>query len=468
MRKQVMFSLSMILSILFSINSIYTQETCNKYVLIPIRGRIACEVQVYNRNKVESFISSGSLVKFGDDENGPKATMMSAMCPSDCDGWGFGCYLKMQFDQAFVGSPNWSGKDCYIGTSRWCEWEMDITGAYKALATDISFGERFNFKCVKKLGIVEVGSYAGSIQWTYDDYALFVYESGAKGRMSTGNCRVGLANQASQDGTLSAKDRTSNTIEAGTSYLEGGTNPQEATGTTGLGNPLPSSTWDTLYWDDWVNYIAHWAQGPAQIGSGYDQTPTYQGRKVFCGITYNGAALYEVEEIDTSGGCMLYPGSFIISKPCCPGMQTANQYCGDDFQWHEGCNPCFSDMECFGGGNWRCEIPLTNKKAVQYKCISGCCQQINQKNVDCCPPDIGCSDGYVCDPQTFKCIPEDPNVVCGDGICSQPERIAKPGDFYYCPEDCQDGGEDFYIQIIASILMACLGGGIGYAKFRKK
>jgi len=204
---------------------------------------------------------------------------------------------------------------------------------------------------------------------------------------------------------------------------------------------------DRLGFDQWVTYLSGWVYAPEDV-----KVVDYQGRKVYCHID----GLYELFEFETEEGkCYKYPKSYITHVDCCPGLETSNSICGDDFSWHpivvgecdddNDCSSgyrcvdnecirekeCDSDFGCYGSGKELCQ----DLKLTKYGCVSGECIKVKDKDVDCCPPYDGCDSGYVCDPnEGYKCVKQEgPDIVCGDGICTKPYE-----DMNICPEDCDD------------------------------
>lgn len=242
---------------------------------------------------------------------------------------------------------------------------------------------------------------------------------------------------------------------------------------------------DRLGFDDWVNYLSSWTYAPIDLSN---KVVTYNGQQAYCQIN----KVYSIGEFETASNCYSFPKTLLGSVDCCPGMETANSRCDENFQWQPivigecqsnsdcvskygddyYCNidthqcvrtpDCISDLQCPGQGIWTPDYSSSTPRAMRFTCQSGSCVS-DFKDVDCIPPNTGCEEGYVCDPNKgFICVrQEGPDIVCGDGICSTPfEDVAN------CPADCELPEE--LMELIPYVVLGALSSLLFYAKKKEK
>jgi len=122
-------------------------------------------------------------------------------------------------------------------------------------------------------------------------------------------------------------------------------------------------------------------------------------------------------------------GSKLSNVECCPNEPN----CGDNFEYEQVENSCFTDSQCTNAGG---PIPTTSNTYVNFRCEDGVCTMRGPFEVEC-TTNAGCSDGQICDLSTTNygvCITQTGQDYCGDKICSLLEN--KIG----CPADCVDSG----------------------------
>jgi len=298
-------------------------------------------------------------------------------------------------------------------------------------------------------------------------YGLNVYDAGMKVRYNTQSCDLG---------DLNWEDRYN--VCADSDY-----------GTTSEGirvcEQIKES--DRLNFDDWVNYLSAWVYAPMDINN---KVVTWQGQQAYCQIN----RVYSIGEFRTENNCYKYPQTYLSAVDCCPGMQTANSICGDDFQWHpiqigecqttQDCInkygsgyvcqnnecvreiECISDFECPYAGQDFCNAEGGSYFVTRYGCVSGQCGAKDHYQVSCCPPYEGCQEGYICNPNKgYICEKQvGQDIVCGDGICSAPYENE-----FNCPQDCEPfDWLDYIIPYLHFILFPTLGGIVAYAMSKKK
>ena len=228
-----------------------------------------------------------------------------------------------------------------------------------------------------------------------------------------------------------------------------------------------------LNFDDWVNYLSDYTMVPLDESR---KVVEYNGQKVFCQATTGGANLYELKKLETNEDvCYVVPADNPIATPadgieCCPGSAcSANGVCNEDFicvanvlppeEPEESCTSdedcmvkygtdyicntatgdcvfrvdCRSAMDCGQGtATWEPDYSTPDTDVIRWACENYRCVIVQRRQVQCTPPNIGCADGYVCNPTTFTCEKQSgPGVKCGDGVCSKPYE-----DYFNCPEDC--------------------------------
>jgi hypothetical protein len=227
--------------------------------------------------------------------------------------------------------------------------------------------------------------------------------------------------------------------------------------------PDGTYTDDRLSWGESVNYFYDWQNVPVDITH---QLLEKDGQDVYCVMSSTGGEIYNIEQFETRSGCYYYPQNRMAETvDCCPGVESSNSICGDDFQWHpiqigecdndadcrgaygdnyycgsdHECHrdvECRSDLECPYSGQDYCHATSGGFELVRYGCSGqGECVFEQEDNVDCCPPYDGCEEGQVCDPNSgYTCVNQEGpgEIVCGDGACDYPyENINN------CPDDCE-------------------------------
>jgi len=436
-----------------------TVDGCEAKTLIPILGRIECEPLSHTpiNNEYSSWSQRSGFGwnawtffdKCGDDENS-----------RDCS------YLFK--------NPGTNGGLTAIVSYRFCTigWDESTCGTWSGANINYN-GNEVILALNKPLGtIIQVwvdapifgGSSSPTLISRYIPYTLNIYDAGGKFRYSTKWCRLDDLNWDTRQNIC-----TTGQGQSGGQF----TSCKDLEETT------------RLEFDDWVNYVAHWAEGPAELN-----LLTYtDGNKYYCqpGLG-NGATLFSLGEIKLESGCYKYPSSpTSIKIDCCPGMKTANAIC-KDFKWEpiligdcdltRPCSTgyecqqnkcvikaeCLSTLDCYGDGDWGVDYSTAANDVVRYACEGGKCVLKERKEVECTPPDVGCRSGYVCSPKDgFKCIKQSgPELKCGDGICSKPYE-----DEINCAADCKTQPFDFQSWLIPAIL-GLLGGFIAYLKLEKR
>jgi len=412
-----------------------TYGSCELKAAIPLMGYLKCEIISHAKTSVEDFSSEGSIVKFGDNENGKIANTVSVTCDSPCN------YVVYQVDPHF--NPN---APCKIGSDDWCQYEV-VPGEFRPLGFNAQPGEELKAYCQKRyFGLIGTEKCGGKVKWTYDAYGLVATEpTWGKETVSSTSCDLSAADQSKL--------------------------PAETKGKTRLG------------WDEWVNYLVAWVSGPYELN-----IKKWGGKDVFCMGTGN---IYEIGTFYArDGSCYAYPGKLIAFEDCCPGQKSANMVCGDDFKWHiqeigtctkdSDCPSgykcysgtcvkvvqCYSDMECPGSGQWVTDYSDPSRKTlVRYACQNNACVLVGKQVGECTPPDVGCPSGQVCivDKETGKahCEPQHgPSEYCGDGVCQPWESVAS------CPEDCKFPVPTGNLTWLWIPFFAVLGFLLGYRKKR--
>ena len=383
-----------------------TVDGC-KFV-IPQFGRIECEPISHTpiANVKEVWLEAGKGVVFmcGDDENTPGPCKYYVELLEICDA--FGCHKPGDWLQP-CGKIRYNIDSTYDVDNELCFWDG------KKYLVQTNLGQYIWIGNPSLAGKMKVKIYEESIR-----YGLNVYDSGGKWRYKSDSCSL------------------KSIIDWGKVCKSGCEKNMDSV---------------TLQFDDWVNYLSNWVYAPIDINS---KIVTYNGEKVYCQVN----ALYRLKKFTTAdGNCYIYPAEKIKNVECCPGMESANARCGDDFKWHPiiteecksdaDCAPgyqcingecvkvvqCFSDLQCPGQGNWIPDYSTTEIDIVRWGCKDGQCVILERKKTECTPPNIGCPPGYVCDVQTYKCIKQvGPVGWCGDGICDPSKE--NPDN---CPADCK-------------------------------
>ena len=423
-----------------------TVDGCEVKTLIPILGRIECEVYKEGAESIREFGPEPTLIRFGDEENSPRAETVSFMCEK-------ADYVIYQLD------PNYNPNiPCPIGSDNWCQFEV-TPGVWRAFGTDVKLGERFNLYCQEYVGVYPLGWWGekskGKVKFVYNQYALIAHESGGKKVLNAKSCKL-------DDDKIEIKNLC---VE--------GSGKDYATGSFLTCKELKEST--RLNFGDWVNYVAFWSEGPSDLN-----LVDYDGEKAFCSM----GRIYSLGKITTKSGCYVYPKDLIDIKDCCPGMMSANAYCGDDFKWHpistgecksdEDCpegyvcqenkciasgQTCISTAQCPGGGDWIPDYSSSKPTVLKFKCVDRICKVQEKKTVECIPPDRGCPEGKICDPNKgYVCVtPSGPPGYCGDGVCSPYENPI------ICPEDCKINPVSFNMNLLWIIMPTLMGAVLGYA-----
>ncbi|MHA1852933.1 MAG: hypothetical protein ACTSUF_05405 [Candidatus Heimdallarchaeaceae archaeon] len=374
-------------------------KTCENKFLVPVLGRIECEPYPPNTMKNnDHYVNTWTEVICGDAEN-----------TRECEIWVKSKWSYWEIAPWAVYSVNGKSK-IFV--------KLDTSDVFKKLTT-VPVGSKV-YVSLSNSGIYEtIITRDFVVRERYQPWGLIVHDAGGKEVYSTQTCDLSALPGIYRDEILRDEYR------------------------------------QRLDYGDWVNYVAHWAQGPADLNL-YQKDGSY----VYCQL---GGSIYEVEVLDVVDGCYFYPGSFIGKEDCCPGQKTASAYCGDDFKWHSKGEPsCFTVLECPGMGDWIPDYKTPEYDVVRYDCQEGNCIIVERKVTECTPPDIGCPEGYLCDArQGYKCVPQiGPNITCGDGVCSIPYEDAQN-----CPEDCKEGEESIWL---FPVLIASLAGIFTIIKLKKE
>ena len=364
-------------------------KTCD--FLRPQFGRIECQPLQFSEKEVKKLDFHNYLgdtdvvITFGDVENAPEGYFTVKCINSK--------YFDYQTDAAFA-----EGK-CPINSDKKC-----------TAIVSANLKTRFNdnkFKPGEKLRIIGCHSYiswkSGTLYSNYIPYGLVVYDSGMKKLYNTKNCDLKSLSSATERSLCTKSDGSA----------------CEKTVST-----------NTLNYDDFVNYLSDWTPVPLDVSR---KVVDYNGKKVYCQVD----TLYDLGYFETQSGCHYYPKDVIGTVDCCPGMQSANGICGDDFKWHKQEDvqiECKSDLECMGQGQYVPDYSKDGTYISKWKCVNNKCKIVSTKEVKCIPPDIGCPAGQVCNPNKgYVCEYQQGNIPikCGDGVCSQPYESQ-----YSCPQDC--------------------------------
>ena len=379
--------------------------------------------------------STLNMITCGDTENSKECGVLSVRCNSN----------KFVFQASDL-------SECYIGSSNWCERDV-IPGTETAIKTSANLGDKikmggcFNRPAYSGYLCLGCSWESGTVYEAFRPYVLYQYESnGNVVRTNTKNCEI--SDDLSKVVTHCGGDEGCESAFKGTTRVEFG---------------------------NFINYV----DGYDELLDIDERLVTYLGSPAYCTSVSGGAELYSFTEVTTQGGtCYILPDNKIKSVDCCPGSETANAICEDDFQWHakiitpdplEPCpdgytrvgDDCVRDAECLvsfdctGYGQYVRDYSEPIPTVVKYGCVSGECVLQDKKAVECTPPNYGCASGYVCDPATFKCeLQEGLEIICGDGICMKPYE-----DSFYCPQDCGEESErtlGMYFSIIARAVILAL------------
>lgn len=226
---------------------------------------------------------------------------------------------------------------------------------------------------------------------------------------------------------------------------------------------------NALNFDTKVNWVDKYEPVLIDLNHRY---VTWKGIEGYCEMGYTGQAIIKsfTDVTTMSGTCYSLPDKIIADSDdgieCCPGMIGANAVCDDDFKWHievivpvkdptkviddQYCKDtygteyslqdgqcvldrgCWVASDCTGGGEYVRDFSSTIPTVIKYGCVSGQCEILDRKVVECTLPDYGCTSGDVCDPKTLTCVSQKGvEIDCGDGICSAPYETE-----YNCPADC--------------------------------
>ncbi len=391
----------------------------------PSMGRFECEPlshdETYSQIYFEGDRKDTSLsVSCGDNENSPS-----------CGGIYINCQ-KGVLDFTFVEFQADGVGPCPIGGGNWCRNAITVD-TYIQIVSKRQLGSRFRVRGCFDDYLVTRQWHPGTLREYSLPYGLNVYDSGGKYRYNAKSCSVRDIGDYKNVCTST------------------GSNCTETIFNTANGKDI-SNTY-VLGFDDWVNYLSSWVYAPVDVNN---KIVTYKGETGYCQPAGGGkVAIYSIGKFDTIGGCYAYPEKISGYEDCCPGMESANAICENDFRWHtkivgecdlnrpcpSGYNcqenkcvrivECSSVMQCTGQGAWVTDYSEEQPTRVKYGCVDGNCNVVDIERVDCVPPKQGCSSGMLCDPYTFKCVQPTPNVVCGDGVCSTGAE-----DSTTCPKDC--------------------------------
>lgn len=405
--------------------SIQTDGGCT--LVRPEFGRVECE-PVSNSKTTLGQISFAAAdygenpyyrVECGDNENSP-ACDFAGICNTNVAG---GAEFFFQ-----TSDPDYN---CAIGGSTWCHPVIQ-GNTLTTLTEDSPIGTTFQVGACRKLGIAY---YPGSVSTKFVPYGLNVYEFGGAFRYNTQSCSLSDWGFA---------DRGNVIVDCGN--LPGCTNEYSG---------------DFLAYDDWVNYLAGWSYVVEGLDSRY--VADYNGQDAYC----IAGTIYSLKDVDTlNGACYSVQSSVIGNEDCCPGMVVGNQVCGNDFQYHNqgsGEIECYTDLNCFvpiaTGTEYVPDYGTSDLDVVKWQCISNKCEVVDRKAVQCVPPNVGCPDGQVCNPNKgFICENQiGPGIECGDGICSPPYESAVT-----CPQDCSNPTLWTW-DFLWIIGLALIGAGIGFA-----
>lgn len=387
----------------------------------PNYGRFACEplksVAVPKSTSISAqdmrTWNSLNMITCGDTENSPSCSAFTVNCNSN----------KFVFQSS-------TAQSCLIGSSNWCEVGVN-KGTETSIATSLKIGEK-----IKMGGCLDKPYYAGNLclgcTWQSGTaYEYFIPYA---------------LNQYSSNGLLAQQATTSCDLTDSSKVVT------NCGGDSQCQKAFSGST--RLDWDSWVNYV-----------DGYDtlleldkRLVTYNGQQAYCTPVAGGAQIYSFTKVTTAGGsCYSLPSSQIATKDCCPGAETANSLCGNDFTWHakitytQNCGEgytkvgdqcvlkaqCYTSFDCTGQGNYVRDYSVNTPTVVKYGCVAGQCVLQDKKAVQCTTPDYGCQSGDVCNPSSFTCeAQKGVELKCGDGVCTKPYE-----DNYNCPADCKAEAE---------------------------
>jgi hypothetical protein len=352
-------------------------------------------------------------------------------------------------------SMSWTGETS--SPAGWFYYKTSTTGGWVKVAEQPSMNAEISLATIpigQEITIAGIRGFSTNRIYAYESfvpYGLNVYDSGGKYRYNAKSCDLnGVAD----------KDKVVKSCE----------------GLSGCDRVRDVAIDTQLTFDDWVNYLADYDMVPIDESR---RVVNYNGKTVFCQVTTGGANLYELNRLETNEGvCYVAPANNPIAGPvdgieCCPGSAcSANGVCNDDFKCVANILPpeepddpaslCTSDQDCIvkygtdyicntatgdcvfrvdcrsalecgqGTGTWETDYSTPDTDVVKWSCVNYRCVITERKSVQCTPPNIGCADGYVCNPTTFTCeLQTGPAIKCGDGVCSKPYE-----DYFNCPEDC--------------------------------
>jgi hypothetical protein len=389
----------------------------------PEFARIKCE-PISHAETIKEQISFGAedwgiyanyRIKCGDDENSP-ACNFYASCDPQVDG---------DFYYQLSGDPT-----CEIGSSGWCIKYIP-PGQRVEVAHAVPVNSVLQIGACKKFGTFY---YAGKTYTGFIPYGLNVYDSGAAYRYNTQSCSLSDWGLGDSGGVVT-----------------------NCYGAEGCEKAMIT---DALQFDDWVNYVIDYSVINTDLSH---KVVDYGGVTRFCQVNQ----IYDFSRVDVaSGNCYMVPDKIVPSDiECCPGMQAPDSECGDDFKWHSisqdpQCGK-ISTIECYGQGSWVTDYSTPETDAIRATGIdgNGCCIY-ETKAVQCEPPNIGCSPGWICNiNKGFICEEQvGPGVSCGDGVCSPSYE-----NYITCPDDCPPPQPfEFDWNILWIIILAVLLGSVGY------
>jgi len=423
--------LSIIILLLISINTSLAQECISKGLLVPIMNYIKCEqLSGYFYRNYTGTGSDGVIIKCGDTEVTER------------------CELSVKVtDMAWVGGESVCYREIYSDGKE---------GPEVCPLTDLPY-DRFNqnLQFIRLRTGVSVRIYHKGINWLFQT----VYGD------------IQVTKEYVAYGLRNYPDVT--TISTTTCDIsKTGVNTNDLCSATSDKCEYVAST--NLGLNEAVSYVKNWVLGIPDLN-----LQTYNNKKYYC---RTGGLLYNVGTIQLQSGCYEYPSDFSgIDLDCCPGEKTINAYCGSDFKWHNivqlecttntDCKSgyscinnrcvtnnmqCISSLDCYGAGTNTCQLIGTSYYTLKYSCINGFCQEGVKTRVNCCPPNYGCSNGQVCDINTYTCMNQiGPEIKCGDNVCSSPYENE-----FSCSNDCKiiikPADQTIIISIIIGLLITIL------------
>jgi len=196
-------------------------------------------------------------------------------------------------------------------------------------------------------------------------------------------------------------------------------------------------------------YVDHW---DPSLGINFQWAESL-GENQVCMVEGVRSAIRELTTVEAGGVCYAIPGDVIRTVDCCPGKNNCGQgfFCDPEQfkcvpQSIPGTIPCNSVWDCPNQGKETCRATMEGFELVSaWKCDyskpqtiggktwAGTCVEVSKKEVECCPPDEGCSPGEYCSVTygyTCRAVSPAPSA-CPYECCD--ERMVKTFNFKYKP-----------------------------------